>query len=76
MMQHTTYWYESNENPNRATARRRAATLVNDVAPQQVQEKRILGLSEEAIAKAILVVTASSWVGWLLSALWPVSGTF
>jgi hypothetical protein len=76
MMQQATYWYEPSENKNQATTGRRAATLVHDAAPQQVKEKSIRGLSEEGIAKLMLVVTASSWVGWLLSALWPVSGTF
>jgi hypothetical protein len=76
MMQHATYWDEASEEQNRAPARKRAATLVNDATPPQVKEKRILGLSEEAIAKLILVITGSTWIGWLLSALWPVSGTF
>jgi len=76
MMQHTTYWYEPSENQNQATTEKRAANCAYDIAPQQVKEKRILGLSQEAIAKLILVITGSIWVGWLLSALWPVSGTF
>jgi hypothetical protein len=76
MMQHATYWYEPSEKQSQATTGRQAANLAYDIAPQQAKEKRILGLSEEEIAKIILVITASSWVGWLLSALWPVSATF
>jgi hypothetical protein len=76
MMQHPTYWYEPSENQNQTTIEKRTANLAHDVASEQMQEKRILGLSEEEIANILLVITASSWVGWLLAALWPVSGTF
>jgi len=76
MAQSVAYAYESRPRQQQATSGRSTFKSYHQAIPQQVKEEKVLRLSGDEIAKVILVVIASSWVGWLLSALSPALGTF
>lgn len=66
MTQYVAYTQESSERQPHPTIGQCLFTLAPDQRPEHLTARRRRGLSGEQIANFILVLTTSSWIGWLL----------